>query len=1037
MLRRWALSGWILLSLAGGQVALAADSRTPVQGSPYLVGAPRPNASKAPPDTFALYGGPGSLLGKFQTAQLQPDAQGWTPVDPTQEPPYWRATLYNSPTGTLAYWCGATAVEEPGWVAAPGYGNAWHKAIEFRAEVSDPAQGQTVDLSFVLNYETETSFDNIYVEYQSGSSWNSVALITGNNRTTFQGPFVPVQYPDDFPAAQPIVYAGNDYGGDGDEIVLRIRFASDGARSDQDALWPTDGALQIDEILVQHDDGSALEDFEGGEPFAWTPMSLEAYAGNFAHVMSEVLTHDPCADNPTPVLGFVDDGTGPYNPNYEGPGTGGSYSSTCEHVPDCSVPVFNYTGGLLSPWDANLSNEWWSPPIEWDLPGPADDDPAVRGCLLRFSVWRNLPLQNWIFYDWKLRSRDSMGSWTPWISSQFGYYNNEPDWYEFSVDLSEILPSDFDALQIALRGRQWNIQGAEDGTQAPLFDNVRVLKYTLRGPLLRADWRDLARDAFPESASTDVSTQMARDLLDVRIDSHRDLLSSGNSAAFGDSIVVEAHSLIPGTQPLDENSQIRLYYSLNMNPLFEPAIRANAPVTGSGSGLNGWDQHEGHIDAERAAMRSRPFGPIELKPNFFAFDLPDQDFMYPGDRLEYYIEVVDDLGNSSTLPAELTGYDDPSTPYLRRFTMLALPSFSPADGSRPSILIWNTDVYPPSADAVLPHALGEAGLQSGVHYDWYFGGQFGVKAYDTSLLAQLDGYDCIIIESDDLKLSIMSGADFNDATVGDIGLLRAWRATEGADRAIVHFGDNLGSWLEARPSGQIYLSEITGISVQDDDLDGVYSFPTEATGNVAGFNQAYITYGSCPKLRSFDSIQPIPGAVNSHSFDLLNPSAPSAGVYYATVDGSGGEKKSLFFPYGLSAIRSPANKLDPGNPTLRSIVLEEIFAALGQMHSPPPSEPIAAPALRHFELHAAEPNPFNPSTTLSFTLGRPGRGSVKIYNARGELVRVLAIQRFDAGLQRLVWQGRDENGSSVASGVYHVQYEIDGYSSRQKIALVK
>lgn len=1053
MLRRWALSGWILLSLAGGQVALATDSRTPVQGSPYLVGAPRPNASKAPPDTFALYGGPGSLLGKFQTAQLQPDAQGWMGVDATEESPYWQPSLFNSPTGTTAYWCGQTAEQQPSWAAPPGFGNGWDTLIEYRATVADPSQGQTVDLSCIFNYDNDT-WDVFYVEYDSAGTWTRCAEFRGNNRQPmWTGVFVPVNYPDDVPEALPIVYAGNDYGGGGDEIVIRLHFTSDGAWSNEDGLFPSDGAVQIDDILVEHRDGSSFEDFEGGEPYRWEPISVSPYAGLFAHPMSQVITHDPCAENASPVLGFVDDGTGPYNAHYEGPSTDGSYSSTCEHVPDCSVPVYNYTDGLTAEFHSGshleVENEWWSPPIEWDLPGTADDDPFARGAVLRISVWNNLPLENYIFFTWKLRTRDSSGEWAPWVDRSYVYYNDRPEWKNYEFDFTEMLPADLDAIQVGLVGLDWFGGLSNDATQAPLFDNVSVVKYELTGPVLRTTVNQLGRDAFAGMASNDVATPMARDLLDVPVDMRHDLLpGTPYSTDYGDSIVVEAHSLMPGTAPFDENSQIRLHYSLNLNPVFESAIRGNAPVTGSGSGLHGWDQHEGHVDAELAATKPNGSFFIQLKPNHFAFDLPDEDFMYPGDRLEYYVEVVDDLGNSSTLPAELTGYDDPTTPYSRDFTIHALPSYSQPAGAQPSVLCWNAEVanswvdgfaVAPS-DELIRRTLGEAGLFEGIHYDSFVGNNVTTGTNHAAMLAQLDGYDCIILDSEDKSRQILIGYDF-DPAVGDIGLLRAWRNDLGSDRAIVHFGDALGSFLGASAAGQSYLTEIAGIAVQDDDLSdelgGGHSFATDVTGNLAGFTTSFISYGSCPRLRSFDSIQPLPGAVNSHSFDLLNPSAPSAGVYYATVDGSGGEKKSLFFPYGLSAIRSPANKLDPGNPTLRSVVLQEIFAALGNPHTPPPGEPIAAPARRHFELHAPEPNPFNPSTTLSFTLGRPGRGSVKIYNARGELVRVLAIQRFDAGLQRLVWQGRDDNGSSVASGVYHVQYEIDGYSSRQKIALVK
>lgn len=75
-----------------------------------------------------------------------------------------------------------------------------------------------------------------------------------------------------------------------------------------------------------------------------------------------------------------------------------------------------------------------------------------------------------------------------------------------------------------------------------------------------------------------------------------------------------------------------------------------------------------------------------------------------------------------------------------------------------------------------------------------------------------------------------------------------------------------------------------------------------------------------------------------------------------------------------------------------------------------------SPAILH---HGNFPNPFNPSTTLSFTLGQKGSVRADIYNLRGQNVRKLVKQEiFEAGVHQLVWDGRDERGQNVSSGVY-------------------
>ena len=117
--------------------------------------------------------------------------------------------------------------------------------------------------------------------------------------------------------APPIVFTGNDYGGaNGDEIRIRLRVTSDGAFSDEDGLWPTDGAVQVDDISVSYHDGvqprSTFDDFEGAGPFSWKPV-YTAFFGDFAKIFRDLSDTNPCASNVSPQVTFIDDGTPPSN----------------------------------------------------------------------------------------------------------------------------------------------------------------------------------------------------------------------------------------------------------------------------------------------------------------------------------------------------------------------------------------------------------------------------------------------------------------------------------------------------------------------------------------------------------------------------------------------------------------------------------------------------------------------------------------------------------------------------------------------------
>jgi flagellar hook assembly protein FlgD len=90
-------------------------------------------------------------------------------------------------------------------------------------------------------------------------------------------------------------------------------------------------------------------------------------------------------------------------------------------------------------------------------------------------------------------------------------------------------------------------------------------------------------------------------------------------------------------------------------------------------------------------------------------------------------------------------------------------------------------------------------------------------------------------------------------------------------------------------------------------------------------------------------------------------------------------------------------------------------------------------------LGPAHPNPFNPSTTLSFSIpAGPARDfTLRIYDVRGRMVRELDSGRIDAGQHERVWNGMDDRGRSVGSGIYHYRLEVGGESFSDKMVLVK
>ncbi len=88
-------------------------------------------------------------------------------------------------------------------------------------------------------------------------------------------------------------------------------------------------------------------------------------------------------------------------------------------------------------------------------------------------------------------------------------------------------------------------------------------------------------------------------------------------------------------------------------------------------------------------------------------------------------------------------------------------------------------------------------------------------------------------------------------------------------------------------------------------------------------------------------------------------------------------------------------------------------------------------------LHQNWPNPFNPQTTISFDLPAAGHASLRIYNARGALVRTLKDERLAAGPHTVVWDGRSNQDGAVASGVYFYRLDASDEVQTRRMMLLK
>jgi flagellar hook assembly protein FlgD len=90
-----------------------------------------------------------------------------------------------------------------------------------------------------------------------------------------------------------------------------------------------------------------------------------------------------------------------------------------------------------------------------------------------------------------------------------------------------------------------------------------------------------------------------------------------------------------------------------------------------------------------------------------------------------------------------------------------------------------------------------------------------------------------------------------------------------------------------------------------------------------------------------------------------------------------------------------------------------------------------------FSLLPNYPNPFNPSTTISFSLPARGKVTLTVYDITGRKVRELISGQVNAGMHSVVWEGKDERGKGVSSGVYLSRLESDDKVITRKMLLMR
>ncbi len=121
-----------------------------------------------------------------------------------------------------------------------------------------------------------------------------------------------------------------------------------------------------------------------------------------------------------------------------------------------------------------------------------------------------------------------------------------------------------------------------------------------------------------------------------------------------------------------------------------------------------------------------------------------------------------------------------------------------------------------------------------------------------------------------------------------------------------------------------------------------------------------------------------------------------------------------------------------------AVFVPHSFAA--NLTKPAPSvEAVASDqsSVTSYQLQQNYPNPFNPTTTIRFDLKEAGDVRLSIYNLQGQEVRTLITSEMPAGPHAINWDGKDQRGQAVPSGMYFYKLRVNGFEQTKKMILTK
>ncbi len=936
--------------------------------------------------------------------------QGWTKVDLTAQIGDFfhvddyaglNAANFAPLEGTKSLWCGARP-EASGPLCAyatlPGYGSNWNQAFCTRNCLAVSGDGM-LDVSFLARFDSEPDYDYTVLEYTLDCSGVAGWTQIDGGGTTWTGKLPATNW------LAGATYGGSyNVGGTG-PVKVRLHFFSDGAWSDQDGSFNSNGAVHVDNLQAE---GLPVENFESESVGAtsaddWESCTPPGY-GSFAGLEpgAYVLQEDPCARDLSCIWTFFQ---------------GSAFNYACGgHPEQLALPFGNAIGQYLN-------NEIWSPPIAVTGSGATMN--------LAFSVYRELPLDNVVFYVWHVRDLSS-GCASPWEDTNFIFFGAQKDWFSQVESIGQFFDlSTATSIQVAL--------GAVDlcaflcGTygsgachsHAPLLDNVKIYRVDNEGP----QWTVRDIDQFQDNFAADgtltgtVRADVANDINVVTVGT----IIPGDSA----SVRVSDPLVGLGTDPGVGGAAVYCYVSVwpqgqagkSGNALTQNSVRW--PVVGSWTDASGTPWTCIRTDT----VRTNGFP----QAGTFCVDLNDNLFV-PGDTVCFFYTAKNASGMEAVAFGSNLGLSsadrEQAAANPSEFTCL------PAGG------------YNRGGDVLYVDGMDGRGAQP--YWDTAFamvGSIDKVDRYDvrgpsssvsnrlagrvTNVQTQLVGcYRQILWDCGDLPVTLGDGSG-NPEKTDDYQLLDDFLNNLAYPGGVFLCGDDVAEQLSnyGGTSAITFRTSYLTYNLTTSNHEPLFGIsPAGVHRNGGCYRDDFVIYGGCPLLNDFDVLTPTGSTTMEIGYGTPG-TTNGAVIANATVNGNGANVGVVLAGFSFIYIRDDDTNSIPD----RAQFLYDTRTWLGDLVAwGDPVQPLAANSLSQ-----NYPNPFNPQTTIAFSVRQRGRVQLVVYNVSGARVRTLANEDFAAGMHTAVWDGRNDAGQPVASGVYFYKLVARDFTQTRKMVLLK